>query len=172
MTDELAPIHSFKPLQKSTPFVASGPAGIGGWLILPMLGMILTPIAQLITLIGASSTLSHLDRFGPLVSGLAMLEGLFNFGLFFVVPVLLLIQFFGASERFPRWYIAWTVASAIFVVLDLIVGWALFHTAFIASGRPFFDRDAMRAVFGALARLCIWVPYMMHSERVRNTFVC
>ena len=170
MTDELAPIPSFEPLPKTTPAAVTGPVGIGGWLILPMLGLIATPIVQLINLMGLTETLSHLDQLGPLLSNLVTLEAILNFGLFVVVPGILLVQFFGRTQKFPRWYIAWTAVSAVFVVADLFIGYAAFHQAYEASGTPFFNRETMRALVGALAGVCIWIPYMMNSVRVRNTF--
>jgi len=146
-------------------------AGIGGWLILPMLGMIATPIVQLINLTSLGNTLGDVSRLGPLVANLVWVETIVNFGIFVVAPGLLLIQFFGKRRAFPRWYIIWTVAAAVFVVLDLFVGYIAFHDAYEASGTPFFSSDTLRALAGALVGVCVWIPYMLNSVRVKNTFV-
>jgi hypothetical protein len=159
------------PLPAPPPVSATGPTGIGGWLVLPMLGMIATPILQLIQLSSLGSTLGNVSSLGPLVSNLIWIETLLNFGLFVVAPGLLLIQFFGKRRAFPRWYIAWTAASAVFVVVDLMVGYAAFHQAYEASGTPFFDRDTLRALASALVGACVWIPYMLNSVRVKNTFI-
>ena len=167
MTDDTQAV----PQPAQAPTSATGPTGIGGWLVLPMLGMIATPIVQLINLMGLGNTLGHLDQLGPLLSNLVVIETILNFCLFVVVPGLLLIQFFGKTRRFPRWYIIWTIVSAVFVVLDLLVGYVAFRDAYEASGTPFFDQDTLRALTGSLVGVCIWIPYMLNSVRVRNTFV-
>ena len=165
MTEETQPMAA-------APSSAAAPvSGIGGWLVLPMLGMIATPIVQLINLMGLGDTLSHLDQLGPWISNLVVIEAILNFALFVVGPALLLIQFFGKRRIFPRWYVIWTIAGAVFVVLDLFVGYAAFHDAYEANGISFFNQDTLRALAGSLIGVCVWVPYMLNSIRVRNTFV-
>lgn len=146
-------------------------SGIGGWLVLPMLGLIATPIVQLANLAGLGNTLGDVSNLGPLIANLVWIETIVNFGLFVVAPALLLIQFFGRRRAFPRWYIVWTAAAAVFVVLDLFAGYAAFHDAYEASGTPFFGSDTLRALAGALVGVCVWIPYMTNSVRVKSTFV-
>jgi len=157
--------------QLASAAVAAGPVGIGGWLVLPMLGMIATPILQLINLANPANGLGNVSSLGPLIANLIWIEALLNFGLLVVAPALLLVQFFGKRRRFPRWYIVWTSATAVFVVLDLFVGYAAFHEAYEASGTPLFNRETLRALAGALVGVCVWIPYMVNSVRVKNTFV-
>jgi hypothetical protein len=156
----------------AAPLPAAAPvSGIGGWLILPMLGLIATPIVQLVSLSSLGNTLGDVSRLGPLVANLVWIETILNFALFVVAPGLLLTQFFGKKRAFPRWYIIWTAATAVFVVLDLFVGYAAFHDAYEASGTSFFDQGTLRALAAALIGVCVWIPYMLNSVRVRNTFV-
>ena len=165
MTDDAQPVSPPAAAPAATP------AGIGGWLILPMLGMIATPIVQLINLSSLGGTLGNVSSLGPLLSNLIWIETLINFGLFVVVPCLLLVQFFGKRRRFPRWYIAWISSSAVVVVRDLMIGYAAFHDVYESSGTSFFDQGTLRGLISALVGVCIWIPYMLNSVRVKNTFV-
>jgi hypothetical protein len=63
------------------------------------------------------------------------------------------------------------LANLIFVAVDLLASYLAFREAFDASGEPFFDRETMRAIMSAVILAAIWVPYMIQSRRVRNTFV-
>jgi hypothetical protein len=55
--------------------------------------------------------------------------------------------------------------------VDLFATYLVFREVIEASGEPFFDRQTMRAIMSAVILAAIWVPYMMQSRRVRNTFV-
>jgi uncharacterized membrane protein len=167
MTDETQP-GAIPAQPQAAPAQISG---IGGWLILPMLGLIATPVLQLINLMGLSDTFANLNALGSTVSNLVVIESIINFVLFVVAPVLLLIQLFGKKRAFPRWYVIWTAASAAFVVIDLLIGYAVFHDSYEATGTPFIDNDTVRALIQTLVSVCVWIPYMLNSVRVKNTFV-
>jgi hypothetical protein len=149
----------------------TGPVGIGGWLILPMLGLFATLGVQLLGLAKLGDVFGHLDALSSLQSNMIVLEFCINLALFLVAPIALLVLFFGKDRKFPRYYIIWQIVGSAFVVLDLMLGYALFAQAYEASGTPFFDTTTIRSLLGSVVGVCIWVPYMMNSVRVKNTFV-
>lgn len=146
-------------------------SGIGGWLILPMLGMFATVGVQLVGLTNTGDTFGNLSALSGAQSLMVVLEFWLNLVIFLGAPIALLVLFFNKSRRFPRYYISWQIVSATFVVLDLFAGYALFAQAFEASETPFFDNTTMRSLLGSAVGVGIWVPYMMNSVRVKNTFV-
>ena len=169
MTDDSAATAALPP-QPATPAI-TGPKGIGGWLILPMLGMFATLGVQLVGLTDAGQGFGNLNALNGLQSQMVVLEFCFNLVLFLAAPIALLVLFFNKDRKFPRYYIIWQIVGSAFVVLDLMLGYALFAQAYEASGTPFFDTTTLRSLLGSVIGVCVWVPYMMNSVRVKNTFV-
>lgn len=160
-----APVSSVAP---------DGPKGLGGWLILPIVGLVLLPINMLLTLYT-----DYLPIFGkglwpvlttpggaayhPLWAPLLVTEIGGNF--FFIgFALLLLLLCFRKSPRFPRLYIAFMVANLVFVVVDTVLGNQI--PAVGEQGTGWTSLAIGRALLGC----AIWIPYMLKSERVRNTF--
>ena len=167
MTDDSAATAALPPQTPAT----AGPTGIGGWLILPMLGMFATLGVQLIGLTKLGDVFGHLDALSSLQSNMIVLEFCINLVLFLAAPIALLVLFFNKDRKFPRSYIIWQIVGSAFVVLDLMLGYALFAQAYEASGTPFFDSTTIRSLLSSVVGVCIWIPYMMNSVRVKNTFV-
>jgi hypothetical protein len=151
--------------------IVAGPKGIGGWLILPMLGLFATVGLQLYGLTTAGETFASLSALNGLQSNMVVAEFILNLIIFLGVPIALLVLLFSTRRSFPRMYIWWQVIGAAFVVIDLLAGYALFHDAYEASGTPFFDSQTIRSLTSTIIGICIWVPYMLQSMRVKNTFV-
>ena len=145
--------------------------GIGGWLILPMIGLFLTPVVQVLLLLAERDTLGLLDSLTALQRNLVIGEYAVRAVLYLVMPFVLLLLMFNKRRSFPRMYIAWVVASAIALGLDLALVSIAFKTYYQTSGEPFFDRETLRAIANAAWGVIIWVPYMLNSQRVKNTFV-
>ena len=169
MTDNSAATAA-PPSQTPVP-ATTGPVGIGGWLILPMLGLFATLGVQLLGLAKVGDVFGHLDSLSALQSNMIVLEFCINLALFLVAPIALLVLFFNKDRKFPRYYIIWQIVGSAFVVLDLMLGYALFAQAYEASGTPFFDSTTIRSLLSSVVGVCIWIPYMMNSVRVKNTFV-
>lgn len=152
----------------------NGPSGLGGWLILVMIGMILTPI-RLGTFI--ATTLVPLYRNGtweiltspgsesyhPLWAPLLIFEFVVNL-VFILACMALLGLFFTKSRRFPRMFIIFIAANLIFLVVDYVLGGQI---PAVAAEGPVGAVEIVRTLIAAL----IWVPYMLVSKRVKNTFV-
>lgn len=148
-----------------------GPEGIGGWLILPTIGLFLTPLQGLIQLgqyAGLSENFQFLTGAQKTLVGIEIIG---NLAIAVVMPVYLLFLLFNKKATFPRTYVIWAVANLIFIIADLIAAKILFGDVFEAAGMELMDSETTQAILRAIVLVAIWVPYMLNSRRVRNTFV-
>lgn len=153
----------------------SGPRGLGGWLILPMIGLAVAPMRLLAVLVtdyapifqdGVWENLTtpgsgayHI-LWGPLI----IFEIVGN--LFFVVGAgILLVLLLKKSYRFPALMIGFLLLNPAFVVLDHILGNLI---PFIAE---LDDTESYTEIVRAAVAAMIWIPYFLVSKRVKNTFV-
>lgn len=171
MTDDTQ-ASAIPPQPQIAPAPAQALNGIGGWLILPMLGLFASIILQGLNLPDMFQAFAALPAMtdgtqANLISGDLILAIILSI----VIPVILLVLMFGRSRKFPRYYIMWAIAAAIFAMLDLALGYMFSHDALEAEGTSFFNYDTLRTILSALIGVCIWVPYMLNSVRVKNTFV-
>lgn len=163
------------PLSVDSEGWLQGPEGLAGWLIVVGLGLIVAPM-----LLGARM----LEAFVPLFTEgtwqalttrgspdySALWAPLLIFKLIVTVGLIsaqcfLLFLFLQKSRTFPKTYIVVAIIVPCFIVLE-----AWFST-FVSPDKPMFAPDTAREFSGTLFWAAIWVPYMMISERVRNTFV-
>ncbi len=141
---------------------ASEPSGIGGWLILPAIGIVVAPIQF------AMNVLDYFPKFellepGTLLHTMTMVEILAWIG-FAILATTTAVQFFTRRRSAPKLYRALLVSQLLFVV-------AAYWAAAILFDAPVFDADAGFAIAMLLAACFIWIPYFLYSTRVRNTFV-
>ncbi len=104
------------------------------------------------------------EQYHSLWAPLLIFEIAGNLG-FMAAYVVLAILFFRKSRLFPKTYIAIALTNLCFIVLD---AWL---SSFVLLNEPMFDPDTTTEVVRSLVSVAIWVPYMMVSKRVRNTFV-
>ena len=172
MTDDLAPIASFQPLPKSAPLPAAAePNGIRGWLVLPAIGLFGSVGMGLVNLANSGELFRMLGGLNGGQEAVIVTEILLRLVLGVLVPIYLLVLMFNKRRAFPRHYIAWIVATAIFLVADLLATYAAFSAVFDSGNAQLFDGNTAQAFVSAAIGLCIWVPYMLSSKRVQNTFV-
>jgi hypothetical protein len=151
------------------------PQGLGGWLILPIIGLFILPIKIIIVL-----TMIHLPIFlkgqwdiltnpnsevyhalwGPILIG----EITFNI-FFFLFSVFLLIILFKKKTYFPKliitYYILNTTIMIIFYYLSGLI------PAVAETPDPESARELVRTIIGS----AIWIPYFIVSKRVKHTFI-
>jgi uncharacterized protein DUF2569 len=153
----------------------SEPLGIGGWLILPLLGLILTPIRLGLLLAtthapiftgGAWEVLTTPgnEAYHPLWAPLMMFEIVGNV-CFLVFSLVLLVLFFGKHYRLPILMVVFYLSNLVFVGGDLL--FANLIPAIAEMSDPESFKELTRTIVGA----AIWVPYFLKSERVQNTFL-
>lgn len=152
-----------------------GPRGLGGWLILPAIGLILSPVRLLVSLINdllpifqegywEILTTPGSDAYHPFWAPFIMFEVVGN--LFFTVfSIALIILFFTKSYRFPKLMITYLLSNLLFVVGDF----------FLVDLIPGIGEETEFEALGEIAKIsvsvAIWVPYFLVSKRVKNTFV-
>jgi hypothetical protein len=158
-----------------TTLAYGSPRGLGGWLVFVGIGLCLAPIRAANFMLGAyppifsdgtwqALTTPGGEAYHPLWGPLIVFE-LACSGLLFLASLLMLALFFRRSRLFPRLYIAVAFSSLVFVVVD---AWL---ATFVLPDEPAFDADSVRELIGPLIAVFIWVPYMLMSKRVANTFV-
>jgi hypothetical protein len=152
------------------------PRGIGGWLILPALGLIITPFRMgfqfyhdLLPVL-ASETWNALTDSGsaayhPLWGPVLIFEVVANLALF-AYTLWLLWLFFNKSKRVPRLFIIWLALLAVTQIIDLLLTNQIPAVASQPTD-PESIKDVARSIIGA----AIWIPYFMKSRRVDNTFI-
>ena len=144
-----------------------GLEGIGGWLILPAIGLAVSPffsihgiVRDLSVLTGASHQIylsSH-----PSMAGLILYEAITNI-IFLFAAVCLNYLFYSKKKIFPKSMIGYLVFTFIMLLADHLMAGAVSPSANHTSG--------LYAVIRAFLQVCIWIPYFLNSERVAQTFV-
>jgi hypothetical protein len=137
-----------------SPVVQPALRGIGGWLMLPAISIVLAPIV-----------LAYLGlRFAGFYARPNLSPGEFSYitfelviiGVMLILWVIAGVLFFKRKRIFPKFFIG-------LLVLDGLSG-------LFSYNLRYGDSETESLVRGLVA-LAVWAPYMFVSERVRNTFV-
>jgi hypothetical protein len=152
-----------------------GPSGLGGWLTLVAIGLIITPLRTGFML---SSIYMPIFQDGQIAVFIDNGSEYYNPGLFLLLlaeiifnllniagSLLLLYLFFNRKKTFPGWYIGLMLFSLIGIFVDAVL------SGFIFPEEPMFDPDTTSELVRALVGASIWIPYMLMSVRVKNTFI-
>lgn len=158
-----------------TTMKSDGPSGLGGWLTLVGFGLIISPIrtgfllssiympifqnGQIGVFIDSSS-----EYYSPRLFLLLSAEIIFNL-LTIAGSLLLLYLFFNRKKAFPGWYIGLMIFSLLGIFVDALL------SGFIFPEEPMFDPDTTSELIKAMVGAGIWIPYMLMSVRVKNTFI-
>lgn len=148
---------------------------IGGWLILIAIGVVLTPVIILYSLLADPSIYDAYSW-----ATLWETEGLVGkpFVLFMVVEliinyarvvygVLLIILFFQRRTIVPRLMIILYAGTFLFLVLDSVVALGLAPDLYTDQE----NQESYKDIFRAFISCAIWIPYFLISTRVKETFV-
>jgi hypothetical protein len=149
-------------LNYETPNAVNGPVGIGGWLILPAIGLILAPIGQALIVLGAFA-LAHQQSTAPAAAAAFQKFAIINaiYGVYILIAA---FMFFGKKRIAPAMMICAYLAGILLCFMSSVLAGPISSTA-TNSGS---DGAALgRSVIVAL----IWIPYFSMSKRVKNTFV-
>ena len=150
-------------------------SGLGGWLILVGIGVVVSPfrlLAELGQIYGPFFsdglyevlTTPGTDAYHPLWSTLIWGEVIGN-AVILLAAIYLVFMFFGKKAVFPKLYIWIAFGSAVFFLLDALL------VKIILPEVPFFDPDTVKGLVQGVMTLVIWIPYMLLSKRVKVTFV-
>jgi hypothetical protein len=151
---------------------SSEPSGIGGWLLLPALGLTLSPFTigyrlyrevALFLLkpgIWRALTDSRSAAYDPAWRSLIIFEVTAHAALL-AGTLWLLWLFFQKSARVPRLMVAWIFLIVGVRVVDLLLSMQIPSVAARDDGA-----GLLASVLGAI----IWISYWTKSKRVKNTF--
>lgn len=146
--------------ETSEPIVEPHLVGIGGWLILPAIGLILGSIVLVVSLIASLAMFSRVADAG--YGGLYSLEIVVGLG-FLVFYIYAATCFFGKRNNAPATIIsliiASIIASGVLIVIEMCAG-----AEELAVG---WEREIVRDIIVA----AIWISYFKVSKRVKATFV-
>lgn len=149
---------------------SSSPSGIGGWLILPLIGLAMSLILTSVNIWAFLKELSfdswltilrNYPLFGLYLS-FSLLSGLVAIAL----NVRLFHLVFTYDARTPRWFIFYL---AYIATVNLIEYAGLAYSARLFDDPSFLEGEP-RATLQSLMAAAIWIPYFRQSLRVKNTF--
>lgn len=161
---------------EATPGQTEAPSGIGGWLLLVLLGLIVSPLRTGFFLFETYWPLYRDGAWHELLDPrsefhdpeIALLLGFEIVGNACAIMVALatLYLFCRKSRLTPRFAIAWFGGLLAFNLADyVLVG----RVPLLAAGRDSFQ--AVKDLALSAIRAGIWIPYFMTSKRVRATFI-
>jgi hypothetical protein len=151
------------------------PVGLGGWLILLVVGLFATPLRVLLLLLTDflplwtegywnELTSKESEAYSPYWAPLLVFEIVGNL-LLASAAVYAIILFFRKSWKFPRVAIGLLLANLLFLGADCAA------TTLLPNLPADTLQQGLRDLFRSVVGCAIWVPYLLRSRRVRNTFV-
>lgn len=149
--------------------------GLGGWLLLPALSLVVRPIILLYSIgqgfdayfdqrIWVSYMSTDSGQYQPAMAGLILFELTGNLSLL-LLTLIAAVLFFQCRHRFPSFMIALLLATPVYLLLDYF--WADSMHLGDTSGVKQTLKSGLQGLFAA----CIWVPYFLMSRRVKATFI-
>lgn len=149
--------------------------GLGGWLVLVGLGIIISPLRVIGTVFPvysemfsngswAALTTPGTEAYNPLWAPILFGEMAINGGLV-LAWIFVAFLFFSKKKVFPRWYIGILLFTLAFILIDALV------IKSVLPNEPVFDAETTKEFGRSLIATLIWVPYMLVSKRVKSTFV-
>lgn len=151
------------------------PRGLGGWLILPAIGLFAFPIRLAASFYNdflpifqegywEVLTTPGYEAYHHLWAPLLIFEIIGN-SLFIIFDIVLIVLFFTRSYRFPTLIIIFIATNLFFLAGDLVFAGLI--PAMAAESDPESVKELTRSIITA----AIWIPYFLVSKRVKNTFV-
>lgn len=141
---------------------------VGGWMILPLIGLIISPFRLTYDLFQLgflnSATWNFVYTDGGSIGFLIFftLECIANVGLL-VFAIFLIIQFFKRRTSLPNLISIYFLLNILSVVLDTWIADAAFDLS--------MEDEDVSSIVRLLVASCIWIPYFQISTRVKDTFV-
>ena len=149
------------------------PSGLAGWLLLIPIGLV-TGIfrmskAVLTTLNGLTSddawtALMTPPTYHPLLVPLLLFQIVAS-ALFAVASIALLYLYLRKSQHFPRMFVVYLSLSVAYVLIYRAVGGFVPAAAEVLNTRAGWVELVVAATAAA-----VWIPYILRSRRVKNTF--
>lgn len=142
--------------------------GIGGWLILPAIGLVISPFMSLHGIFIVDLPVLFGDRYSAFLNGHPAFSGLLVFeimgnAIFLAGAVGLNFLLYKKKRIFPICMIAYFAINFFLLLADHLATRALLPSTDSNSG----TMAVVRAFVGA----AVWIPYFLVSRRVKATFM-
>ncbi len=146
---------------------------IGGWLVLPLIGLVLTLFKIGNILINVFYPLfknnalklftnSASQFYNPAMATVIWFEVIIN-SVFFAFCIINIVFFLMRKKLLPRLMVAYYLSNLFFVTIDML----LLKFLLIEN----VEGDMIMQLVQILIPVFIWVPYFLRSTRVKETFV-
>jgi hypothetical protein len=143
------------------PATKNEPKGLGGWMIFPTIGTVITPLLYLGGFFQVARVMTQETYSTPL--GVFLTFELVVHIAFAVLAAYTATLLFRRSKDYPRWFIGILAGSTGFLLFDSVI-WSIVLNVPLGASET---KDLVQSIGGC----AIWIPYMMRSRRVANTFV-
>jgi len=136
------------------------PLKFGGWPYVLSVGLIISILALVFTLISSAALLGEIDK---RFNGMIITEIIFDVG-FIIFMIFTATKFFARKREAPK------LMQAVYIVsvVDAILSFLLLKA--IAGHHPISD-DAVVDIIKSVISAAIWVTYFNVSNRVKQTFL-
>ena len=149
--------------------------GLGGWLIIVAIGIIVSPLRIVFELFPIYSDIftdgyweilttpgtdAYHIMWAPILLGEIGINVLLTCMWLFII-----FLFFSKKKAFPRWYIGIMLFTLTFLITDA------FTIKLVLPNEPIFDPETVTEIGRTLFSCLIWIPYMIVSKRVSATFI-
>ena len=150
------------PEELGTP--STEPAGISGWLILPAIGTVIAPLWTLKTVVDLLAAVfgPDWDRTAPSIQKLIIGEVVVN-TLSAAAWAFVAFLLFKQKKLFPAAFIAMCAFSLFSTYFDIIIANSIVGIR--------WESGDSTTILKPLLYAAIWIPYMVLSRRVKNTFI-
>lgn len=146
---------------------------IGGWLILPAIGITITPLVLLIQIVSQghfnqnswSALFNHESGESVLLMSMFGAEIVYNF-LLLTFSILLLVLFYQRRTNVPILITIFYIINIVGPLVDLFIINQIIPNYLTASETKGIYRTLVQSIIAA----AIWIPYFNISERAKNTF--
>lgn len=164
-----------RTISSATSSSASQLKGLGGWLILVGFGLIFGTFMFLGLLLNNYKEYFNTDLLEKLTSPSSEYF-IPNFNLLFYAEALALLfllflsvyliyLFLNKKKSFPKNYIFISLFVILYIPVDAYL------VSVVIPDENILDEEILKAFFQSMLSGAIWIPYMLKSERVRNTFI-
>ena len=138
---------------------------IGGWMILPLIGLVISPMLVLSELMlgdyfDKSSWISlfEISILHTILHAIFLLINVF----YIVTPVFLLILAYNRKKLFLTYIIYFYAAILVFTLFSF----------FVTNSFPdIYKKDNISDLIRPIIAISIWMPYFLYSDRCKRTFV-
>lgn len=141
------------------------PYGIGGWLLIPAIGVVISPLLVAVAIamnvsMFDSPLIAELEVDHPGLRTTILLETLLS-AAFLAFQVYVAVVFFMKKRFVPKLMIAYlTINLALTVIAVALTGLVLEE----------FNASDTQSITRAVVLAAVWIPYFLVSRRVKNTF--